>query len=261
MIISILGCGWLGLALGKHLCKIKNYTVKGSTTSQIKLAAIAEAGMIPFRVDLEQEVPLEFFKSDIVVVTVPPSSGNYAGKLEKISKFLGAEGVKKVLFTSTTSVYPNTQAEVVETDAAYVKSPHSGVVMLAMEDILRKSSDFETTFIRFAGLYGPGRHPGRFLAGKSGLKGAQNPVNLVHQQDCVAILTEVILQDCWGETFNACANEHPSREVFYTQAAKSLGLPAPQFTGESAPYKIINSDKLRKMLGYRYLHPDPIKSL
>ena len=261
MIISILGCGWLGLELGRHLSNIGNYTVKGSTTSQSKLDAIENAGMIPYLVDLEEDFPLDFFKSDIMVVTVPPSRGNYVEKLEKISRFTRASGVKKVLFTSTTSVYPNTQAEVIETDAAYISSPHSGMVMLAMEDILRKNSDFETTFIRFAGLYGPGRHPGRFLAGKSGLKGAQSPVNLVHQQDCVAIMTEVILQDCWGETFNACADEHPAREVFYTQAAKSLGLPAPQFNGESAPYKIINSDKLKRMLGYRYLHPDPLKDL
>ena len=39
--------------------------------------------------------------------------------------------------------------------------------------------------VRFAGLIGPARPPGRFLAGRTDLAGGERPVNLVQQIDCL----------------------------------------------------------------------------
>ncbi len=261
MIISILGCGWLGFELGRQLKNDKEYTVKGSTTSSGKLQDLNNNGIIPFLLDLEKEVPTDFFPCDVLVITVPPSSGNYEAKLKKTVEHIKKAGIEKVLFTSTTSVYPNINGDVTEKDADYLPSPHSGMVMLAMEDILRNETEFRTTCLRFAGLYGPDRHPGRFLAGKKKLKGAQNPVNLIHRDDCIAIINEIIEQDCWGESFNACSDKHPLRQVFYTYAARSVGLPEPEFTTEPAPFKIIRSEKLKSALHYNFHHPDPMDDL
>ncbi|WP_321539617.1 NAD(P)-binding domain-containing protein [Flavobacterium piscinae] len=45
--ISILGCGWLGMPLAKHLLQ-KGYSIKGSTTTETKLELLQNEGITPF---------------------------------------------------------------------------------------------------------------------------------------------------------------------------------------------------------------------
>ena len=52
--------------------------------------------------------------------------------------------------------------------------------------------------LRLAGLVGPGRHPGRFFAGKSAPDG-QHGVNLVHLEDVIGAI-ELLLQAPKGGT-------------------------------------------------------------
>ncbi|MEM9859085.1 MAG: SDR family oxidoreductase [Bacteroidota bacterium] len=261
MKVSILGCGWLGFTLGKTLAQKAGFKVNGSTTSIDKLNAIKSAGMDPYRVDLENHIPGGFFQCDIVVITVPPSVEGYERKMKTLVALLQKRNIQKTILISTTSVYPNTNKEVVEADADYVKSSHSGITMLAIEDLFRADTSFQSTILRFAGLYGPGREPGRFLAGKSDLKGMNNPVNLIHQEDCVQIIIKIIEKEIWGETFNACSDEHPTRGIFYKKAAEALGLSSPSFSDEGTPYKIVNSEKLKAALPYRFHHSNPLNDL
>ncbi|MEM9390284.1 MAG: SDR family oxidoreductase [Bacteroidota bacterium] len=261
MIISILGCGWLGMALGRKIAQNEYFQVKGSTTTGIKMDLIKQAGMQAYLVDLSGDSPDDFFLCDVMVVTIPPSIPLFQEKVKKIIEQLEDHKVQKVVFISTTSVYPNLNQEVGERDAEYIKSQHSGVIMLSIEDLFRNCTGFQTTVIRFAGLYGPGREPGRFLAGKSDLRGAQSPVNLVHQDDCVEIISQVIRQNAWGETFNACSDAHPTRKDFYEKAATYRGFEPPSFSDQPASFKIVNSEKLKSVLNYSFIHPDPILSI
>ena len=80
-------------------------------------------------------------------------------------------------------------------------------------------------------------------------------VNMIHQEDCIEIIHEIIDQNCWNTTFNACSNDHPTRKEFYTNARKSLNFDPPIF--EENPqlrYKIISSKKLQAVLGYQFIH-------
>ncbi len=261
MTISILGCGWFGLALGKKLAVMPDIITQGSTTTPAKLPAIEDSGIRPFVVELWAHCPSNFFCCDVLVIALPPSVPKFEGKIARVIELIREHNINKVVFISTSSVYPNLNREVTEADAEYIRSSHSGVTMLAIEDHFRNQSSFQSTIIRFAGLYGPGRVPGRFLAGKSGLKGATSPVNLIHQEDCVEITAQIILKGIWGETFNACSDEHPDRKEFYEKAALAAGLKPPKFSDEPAAYKIVNSEKLKSALGYRFIHSDPIKDL
>lgn len=256
MIISILGCGWLGLPLARKLAA--GFTVKGSTTTPSKLELLENAGLQPFLLDLDTHRPADFFDCEVLVITMPASVIGYEDKIKRAIDLINQHNVKKVVFISTSSVYPNLNREVIEADAAYIRSPHSGVTMLAIEDLFRDQTFFESTIIRFAGLYGPERPPGRFLAGKVGLKGATSPVNLIHLDDCIEIIYRIIMDSVWGETFNACSDEHPNRSAFYERAATALGLEPPTFSGETAPHKIVISERLKSQLGYTFLHSDPM---
>ena len=86
------------------------------------------------------------------------------------------------------------------------------------------------------------------------------PVNLVHQEDCLAIIGKIIKKNCWGQTINVCAGEHPIRQDLYNYAARVLGLDPPIFkTSNSTDFKIVDNTYSRKILGYEYKFNDPSK--
>jgi NAD dependent epimerase/dehydratase family enzyme len=112
-----------------------------------------------------------------------------------------------------------------------------------------------------AGLYGYDRQPGRFLAGKKELVNADGKVNLIHQDDCIQIINNVLEKQLWNEVYNCCSDEHPTRQEFYTKAALTLGMEPPEFLPkEKSVFKIISNQKLKAALNYEFIHPDPMAS-
>ncbi|HET7290458.1 MAG TPA: SDR family oxidoreductase [Thermodesulfobacteriota bacterium] len=263
--ISILGCGWLGLSLAEFLLG-KGYKVKGSTTARSGLDEMKSRRIEPFYLvidpGLRGEGLADFFDCDVLVVNFPPERRDdiaeyHPAQIRSLIAGLAGSRVKKVLFVSSTSVYPDLDREVTEDESAQ-PSKQSGIALLRAERLLRDSGSFVTTIVRFGGLIGYDRMPGRFLAGKKGIGGGDAPVNLIHRDDCVGIIYCIISQNLWGETLNACADEHPLRKDYYTARALALGLEPPEFKeGGKGGYKIVNSGRLKKLLGYRFKYPNP----
>lgn len=258
--ISILGCGWLGLPLGKHLAE-DSLLVKGSTTSKSKLSLIKDAGVIPFHFQLQPKLEGNtdgFFDSDILLVNLPPRNKDGIENFHKSqlnSIIHAADGqIKHIVFISSTAVYPAENEEVKESNASSSCLSRGGVPLLEMEKLFVDNERFTTTVIRFGGLYGPNRHPGRFLTGKKDLAGANNPVNMIHLEDCIGVIHAIIEQNIWGEVLNACAPSHDTRQSFYEKAAHSLNLEPPTFSNKPASFKKVNSDKLLKLTGYKFKH-------
>ncbi len=262
--ISILGCGWLGLPLADYLIG-KGYKLKGSTRTRSELEVIKSHGIEPFYLvldpDLRGDNVDDFFNCDVLVVNFPPERRDdiaeyHTSQIRSLIARIESSPLTKVLFVSSTSVYPDLGREVSEDDDAPPEKP-SGIALLEAERLFRLSSRFETTIIRFGGLIGYDRMPGRFLAGRKGITGGNAPVNLIHRDDCLGIIHRIIERSVWGETFNACADEHPLRKEYYTAQALKLGLDPPGFEDGGGGFKIIRSDKLKKLLEYRFKHPDP----
>jgi len=264
--VSILGCGFIGHPLARRLLE-RGWRVRGATTSESKLTNLLADGIEPYLLklipDLKGHGRRDFFDSDIVVINFPPGRKRedvQAFMQDAMASLLGylKEGnVQKVLFISSTSVY---STGIVREQHAGVQPPGSasGSALLAAEETLRNSSDFETTVLRYAGLYGYERKPGRFWSGRS-LRNPENVVNMLHRDDAVGVAMEVIGQNCWGEIFNVCADEHPSRADFYTQAALHLNIPLPVIqSGGSQSNKVVIADKVKTRLGYTFRYPDPL---
>lgn len=259
--VSILGCGWLGLELGKVMVN-QGYQIKGSVTKKHKVELLKLAGIEPYNFNWSDiNIPKSFFDSDVMIITIPPSTPNYKTNLKAFISLIKQHALKKVIYTSASSVYPDNNSEVKEEDAEYITSPHSGLALLELEDLLRNQPDFESTILRFAGLYGPDRIPGKFLSGKKEVPGGNKPVNLIHRADCVAIILSIIEHEIWGETLNACADIHPNRAEFYRKACIHQNLEPPTFSDEIRDFKIVNSDKLKDLLNYTFLHADPMKDI
>jgi len=124
--------------------------------------------------------------------------------------------------------------------------------LLEAESMLKRETGFTTTVIRFGGLIGPRRDPGRFFAGKTGIPNGDAPVNLIHLTDCLGLSCALIEKQAFGNIYNAVAPQHPSRAEFYTRAAKHSGLETPQFIAEKKSWKVIESVNVPTLLQYVY---------
>ncbi|CAM1353367.1 NAD-dependent epimerase/dehydratase family protein [Tenacibaculum insulae] len=247
--VSILGCGWLGKPLATYLIE-KKYIVKGSTTSDTKLRTLKEKGIQPFLIDIDEDTNKDiqkFLTSDVLIIAI--TSKNVLGFKGLINE-LEKSTIKKVIFVSATSVYPSLNKEMTEEDET-INSP-----LVEIENAFKENINFETTIIRFAGLFNNDRNPGNWFENKK-IPHPKGYVNMIHQDDCVEIIYQIIQQDVFGELFNACSNHHPTREAFYTNAKQKLKKTTPIFD-DSLPlkYKIINSDKVQKRLGYTFIYDD-----
>ncbi len=264
MIISILGCGWLGLPLAKHLIA-RSHTIKGSTTSSEKLEQLEENNIQPFVVKLTPVLENRdhigsFWDSQVLVLNIPPGRKRdnvidfHTRQIRSITNAITDSSIKFVVFVSSTSVYPNLPGAVAETDVISGKARRdSGNALLKAEEMLMENTSFETTVLRFGGLMGYGRHPAKYLAGKKDLKRANAPVNRIHRDDCIAIITQIIEEQITGEVFNAVSDAHPTRQEHYIKAAKKLGLEPPTFEGDNEEsYKLVKNDKLKSRLEYKF---------
>jgi nucleoside-diphosphate-sugar epimerase len=253
--VSILGCGWLGKPLGTVLAN-NGCLVLGSTTKRENISALEAVGVVPYVLEvntaLSEDVHRSFFSCDVLVISLPHGarrgkSEEYVSQIEYVVDAAHAV-TKNIILISTTSVYPNLNRVVIEEDA------DNDNAIVRAERLVRQSG-ISNTILRFAGLFGPGRHPGRFVAGKKDVKGGDVPVNMVHLDDCIAIIERVIQQNVWHEVLNVCADDHPARKMFYTSAAAALGVEPPVFLDEEeSEYKIVSNERLKKVLNYQFIH-------
>ena len=262
MTVSILGCGWYGKALALSLIK-NGFSVKGSVTTEEKIELLEQEGIIPYLVKLGTEelpMPHEFFNCDILVISIPPRTrsgegDSYLIKLRAAIKSILLNGVKKVIYISSTGVYSEQNKTLTELDEPLPDNA-SGQILLDAESILKEHTEFQTTIIRFGGLVGPGRHPGRFFAGKTEVPNGQAPVNMIHQSDAVGITEAIIAKDLFGYTINACAPDHPEKGTFYPMMASLGGYPIPRFINELQNWKIVESVLLEPLLKYKFQIPE-----
>lgn len=250
--ISILGCGWLGFALAMDL-KQKGYEVNGSTTSTPKIKQLKEAGIRPFLVDISSinSDVRGFLAAEVLIIVITSKNIDHYRRLIEI---IENSELKKVLFISSTSVYPNSNGIVTESSPTLL-SP-----LVEIEDLFLSNPNFQSTVIRFGGLFGYDRKPGNFIRSKEMVDNPEAYINFIHRDDCIAIIEQIILQNAWGEVFNACSDSHPKRRDFYRQEARKVGIQSLVFNEKAKnDYKLISSEKLKRKLAYSFKYSELIE--
>ena len=266
--VAVIGCGWLGWPLARTLLAA-GVEVRGSATTPEKVAALRADGVAATRLELTPDTsPQAPELADLLrgartlVLTVPPGRGpereQYAGRLRPVAEAAALHGVRHLVFTGSTGVYPDEPRVMTEADA--LAAPDAASPLLRAEAAL-SASGVPLTVLRLAGLYGPGRPPGRFLAGREGVGEGSAPVNLVHLDDCIGAIAAVLGGDFAGRTFNICAAGHPLRRDFYPAAARALGLEPPTFAPHEGGGKTVGSAAFRAITGYRFRHDDPLSDV
>ncbi|MEM8527090.1 MAG: SDR family oxidoreductase [Bacteroidota bacterium] len=267
MTISILGCGWLGLSLGEFLAK-RGFNIKGSTTSLEKIPTLEAVGIEPFHLiakpqKIESKNLTKFFNSDLLILNIPPGrrSANveedHPAQIKTIIKHTTAE---HILFVSSTGVYGDKNAIAREEDEL-APTRKSTKALAKVEQYLKRLNHKKVTILRMAGLVGGERKAGHFFAGKQNISDPEKPVNMVHRDDCIRVIHQVIKQQKWGKIYNVCADEHPSKRDFYTAQTEKLSLEPPTFkeSAKKGSYKIVSNEKVKRDLDYQFLYPDPME--
>jgi len=263
--VGIIGCGWLGSVLAKNLIA-QHVNVIATTTTFNKIKSLANLGIKAELLVLpENEQALEnhiIFQQQQLVIAITPQlkygKKDYAKKIENIIKVAEKTTVEKVILISTTGVYRGLTGKITEETKLMLKN--TNVAALAAGEQVVLASSLNSTIIRFAGLVGEDRHPGRFLAGKKQLSNANEQVNLIHQQDAINMLIALLENDDVTGIFNGLSDTQATRKSFYQQAAKKLQLTPPEFTDNDkvspSAYKYICAKKIQDKLSIKLVYPD-----
>ncbi len=160
---------------------------------------------------------------DYVVVTLTPgefSSDAYQrAYVDGLSHLLNRLSLlktapKHILFASSTSVYHQNNSEWVDENSPTKPSSFSGKAMLAAEAILLESA-FNTTSIRFSGIYGPQRERMLHWA-NAGAMAPETPVhfsNRIHREDCAGVISHLLTLAIDGQSLESCylaSDDQPS---------------------------------------------------
>ena len=256
-----MGCGWLGLPLAKVLIT-EGYQVHGSTTSEEKLSSLEKEKIISFLISLSEDAIYGTIESfllhvDALIINVPPrlrgdNKENYVKKMQLLYESVKSSKVKQIIFISSTSVYGDVTGKVTE-DTAPEPVTESGKQLLASENIFRNDTTLDATIVRFGGLIGPNRHPVTMLSGKKNLSNGNHPINLIHLNDCIKIISEILKNDWWGETLNGVYPYHPTKQEYYTSKAIGKGLQPPEYnTTSTKKGKIVTSYNLTNYKNFEF---------
>ncbi|MEM9077335.1 MAG: NAD-dependent epimerase/dehydratase family protein [Bacteroidota bacterium] len=236
--VGVLGCGWLGFPLAKKL-SVSGYEVHGTTTSISKMKLLETEGIHPYQIALHSnkihgEIDEFLEKVQTLIINVPPrlrkvNAESYVEKIKLLHSRLKGSSVQNVIFASSTSIYGNIMGEITE-ETIPKPVTESGKQLLICENLFKNDTNLKTTIIRFGGLIGPDRHPVTMLSKKKDLNNGNDPVNLIHLEDCIHVILTVLKNSYWNETFNAVFPIHPKKRDYYTQEAIKRDIPAPIYT-------------------------------
>ena len=268
--ISIVGCGWLGFPLAIHLLKNGYDHIKGSTTSPQKLPMLRQAGINAFLATLAPEAQEphwpDLLSANTLIVDVPPLSSTKGGdfhpqQMRNLASLIKNSPLSEIIYVSSTSVYPELSRTLYEVDVSNPSESASPCLVEAEQSItsLRKK-DRTVTVLRCGGLMGYDRIPGKYVRGKKDVTTGDVPVNYIHRDDVVAIISGLLAKGIGNETYNVVAPEHPPRRAVYEKSCLENDWEVPTFTEPEnpEPYKVVSSDKIVSHLAYSFTYPNPL---
>ena len=265
MRVLIVGCGYVGLPLGVELVK-QGHEVFGLRRSAAAAEELKAAGITPLHADITKletlnDLPNSF---DWVVNCAATGGGGpdeyrrlYLHGTQNLVEWLAAAPPKKFVYTSSTSVYGQTDGS------------ETGKVLVETERFLIAAAHQKTipaVILRVAGIYGPERGYllTQYLKNEARLEGkGERALNMIHRDDLIGIIIAALKSGRPGEVYNAVDDEPVSQWRFFEWLAgtldKALPPPAEDIATNrkrGATNKKVSNRKLKMELGYEFKYPN-----
>ena len=273
----IVGCGYVGLEVGRLLAA-RGVEVVGFRRGREGDALLVQAGIHPHHGDLTRPEDLASVPGgfDWVVDTVSSSRGGadayrdvYLGGARHLIAWAPTRGVRRLVYTSSTSVYGQRDGSWVDEGSPAEPAGETGRLLLETEREFLAARDagiLEATVLRVAGIYGPDRgHLFRqFVAGEA----TREPeggrwINMVHRDDVATAVVAVLDAERPSGLYNVVDDRPVRQGEFLGHLAQELGRPLPPEAAASASprkrgitHKRVSNGRLKAETGWRPRHPD-----
>ncbi len=262
--VVIAGCGFVGLATTR-MFHAAGWDVLGLTHSEESAAALGGENFPVAPCDISDAdavrgIAAQFGENVDAVIHCASSGRGGADAyrsvyLEGARNLLTAFATARLLFTSSTSVYAQTDGALVDENSPAEPPRETGRLLRETEELVLARGGIVA---RLAGIYGPGRSVllRKFFTGEAVIEGdGGRIVNQVHRDDIASAL-RVLIEKCAAGIFNISDDTPmPQREI-YAWLAQRFARPQPP-TGPIDPNrkrgwtsKRVSNAKLRA-LGWR----------
>lgn len=274
----VIGCGYVGERTADLLHEA-GHQVTGVTHSPESAARLATTKAWPVRAcDISSAAQVHVLAANTGTVDVIlhcASSGKGGAEsyqavyVNGLRHLLATYPDARPLFTSSTSVYPQTDGSTVDETCPAEPPRETGRLLRAAEQI---ALDAGGTVARLAGIYGPGRSfvLKNLLEGKSGIETAVGApdgriVNQIHREDAARALAHLATQSLPG-IYNVVDDAPTVQRACLEHLAFLFSLPRP---GDKAPdparkrgwtHKAVSNARLRAT-GWAPLFPDYFSAL
>jgi nucleoside-diphosphate-sugar epimerase len=279
MRVAVLGCGYVGLELGRQLAP--DHDVVGVRRSDEGIAAVEDAGLDAVQVDVTDPGALSDVPDADAVVFAASSGGRGAGAAREVY----VEGQRRVVdhfgsrasppdryvYTSSTGVYGDHGGAWVDEGTPVEPTTDRTEVLAEAERVgleRPREHGVDGTAVRLAGLYGPGRYRlERYVDGPV----TEGYLNMVHREDAAGAVRYLLTADAArGGVVLVVDDEPVDKWGFADWLAEQCGVEAPpkrtkderladDDLSDAARRRVLTSkrcsnDKLRG-LGYEFAYP------
>jgi len=272
MRVLIVGCGYVGLPLGVELVR-QGHEVFGLRRTRLAEAALTTAGIKPVSADITSLEELKKLPSgyDWVVNTVSSTKGGaeeyrqvYLQGMRNLVAWLNPTPPAKFVYTSSTSVYGQTDGSQVDETSCTEPATETSHVLLEAEQVLATQS-FPAIILRVAGIYGPGRGYWlqQFLRGEAKIAGhGERILNMIHRDDVAGAIIAALERGRSGEIYNAVDDEPVAQIDLFRWLSETTGRAMPPVSTDAEPArkrgitdKNVSNFKLKAELRYRFKYP------
>ncbi|MEF8856577.1 MAG: SDR family oxidoreductase [Haloplanus sp.] len=201
MRVAILGCGYVGLELGRQLTAA-GHDVIGVRRSDAGLDAIEDAGFDAVRADVTDATSLSAVP-DVDWLVYAASAG---GRGAEAARAVYVDGLRtavetfdarpsppdRLVYTSSTGIYGDHGGDWVDESTAPDPATDRQRILLEAERVALEGGSIDGTVVRFGGLYGPDRYRlDYYLDGPV----TEGYLNSLHRDDAAGVVAHLLETD------------------------------------------------------------------
>lgn len=236
MKIAVIGCGWLGERVAKHLLN-EGFEVLVTATSHAKLNYLNEIFPETHLLKFGETTDFSFLeKVDVAIFSMPSSRNDWHHAFKELSV-----DFKKAIYFSSTGIYPDKKITFTEAHQENFRED----LQLSEETIRKKFP--QTNILRLAGLIGDERKLINFFKNRKPAN-PEKAANHIHYEDICAAVDLILQSDFESEVYNLVAPEHPTLAEILNN----------ENSGNKTPQRIISGEKFIQNFNYKFIHSNPL---